>query len=1111
MRGVFRAVIALTIIIGTAGPCAAQSLPAKGPQEAKNIALPKPGERVMLRVNPGDAPFRLSEAPRPAAQPERPAPTLQLDEEATAVPPPNNACSTATFISGIGDFAFDNSMATTDGLSHFACNFFGQPQIVNDVWFRWQAPVTARFIAETCSATSVDTKLAVYNTTTCTPGSTTVLGCNDDACSVQSRVAFNAIAGQQYLVRVGSFPGAPTGGPGVLRMAFDGGQTVCAFGTPNCQARDDSDAFDATGHLMYDDFTPTSSGSISGVCFWGAYYNGSTDCEATSFDQFYIKYYSYIAGEAPENGFVIAGFTPGQYTLTGPVPTGNTIDGIFPEYAYSIAHAGVPVQANTCFWISIENRLPPPPMGNCAWYWERGAPGNMIAYRDFIRIDEDMAYCISLQMDPATECALPSPPPNDACATATIMSSNNFLQFQDNLFATTSVNDPLYPCRFDGPEQGVGTMWYRFTASQTSARVSLCSSQGGDTLLALYGGTCGNLTQIACNEDFCGFKSQLCATGLTVGQTYYIQLASYNDASRGSYDIRITSPCPPAPANDNCSAAITLPIATFPLTAGDTTNATVDATAPVCGFSQINSPGLWYKVVGNGRTLTASLCHAQTVFDTKISVFCGDCSQLVCVADNDDDCGVVSEVSWCAEAGRTYYILVHGFNGQVGPFAINISTDATPCTTAEDCTTCDLVCPINAAVENEPCGGDDNGGCNSNPAEFQSIQCGQSICGTMFSFSNVRDTDWYQFTVTAPSVVTWTVQVEAPIEAMLLDTACPPTIFHQGTTDRCGSAVATALLAPGTYRAFVGGIGDGYPCGNSNDYIATLVCGAVGACCVNNDCTRIPESACITAGGIYAGDATVCPLSYETSTCANPFEDIAATGQQVLLGDNEGASVPIGFPFKFYGINYSTITISSNGYLTFDGSGGDPTNDPIPSTNLPNSLIAPLWDDLSPQQSSTIRYQALGGAPNRRLIAQWTNVPQFLANDSNTFQAVLYEGTNCLEFRYGNFTPENPPADYSVGVENQAGAAGTSIDPATLSPGACRRFCPVLSQGGCAAIQPCPGDANGDRVVSFADISSVLIFWGLSGAEGDANSDGVVNFADITKVLENWGLTCPVG
>lgn len=59
---------------------------------------------------------------------------------------------------------------------------------------------------------------------------------------------------------------------------------------------------------------------------------------------------------------------------------------------------------------------------------------------------------------------------------------------------------------------------------------------------------------------------------------------------------------------------------------------------------------------------------------------------------------------------------------------------------------------------------------------------------------------------------------------------------------------------------------------------------------------------------------------------------------------------------------------------------------------------------------------------------------------------------------------------------------------------------------------PCEGDATGDGVINFADITAALTFWAFTypapGGEGDANADLTVNFADITSVLTNWGLPC---
>lgn len=59
----------------------------------------------------------------------------------------------------------------------------------------------------------------------------------------------------------------------------------------------------------------------------------------------------------------------------------------------------------------------------------------------------------------------------------------------------------------------------------------------------------------------------------------------------------------------------------------------------------------------------------------------------------------------------------------------------------------------------------------------------------------------------------------------------------------------------------------------------------------------------------------------------------------------------------------------------------------------------------------------------------------------------------------------------------------------------------------------CPGDANFDNMVDFADVTSVLTFFGANyglgnTGPGDATRNGVVDFADVTAVLTNFGAVC---
>jgi hypothetical protein len=198
---------------------------------------------------------------------------------------------------------------------------------------------------------------------------------------------------------------------------------------------------------------------------------------------------------------------------------------------------------------------------------------------------------------------------------------------------------------------------------------------------------------------------------------------------------------------------------------------------------------------------------------------------------------------------------------------------------------------------------------------------------------------------------------------------------------------------------------------------------------------------------VYLGDDTVCS-GYQSATCSSAFEDISGTGTQLVLGDDTGQVVPLGFNFDFFGSTKTTVGVCSNGYLTFGATLTDFTNDPIPSTLTPNDMIDPLWDDFNPSAGGSVQYQTLGSSPNRRFIAQWTNVPQFANTDSNTFQAALYEGSNRIEFRYGTITAEAFAGDYSVGIENATGTEGLSVPGSSVGAGDCVEFSLIAG--------PCP-------------------------------------------------------
>ncbi len=85
---------------------------------------------------------------------------------------------------------------------------------------------------------------------------------------------------------------------------------------------------------------------------------------------------------------------------------------------------------------------------------------------------------------------------------------------------------------------------------------------------------------------------------------------------------------------------------------------------------------------------------------------------------------------------------------------------------------------------------------------------------------------------------------------------------------------------------------------------------------------------------------------------AAPFSwiDISKTGTDYPLGNYDmSADIPIGFTFKFYGINYNTVRLSSSGFITFKKTSlnGAAGGEPIPTEKgLADNMIAAFWDNL---------------------------------------------------------------------------------------------------------------------------------------------------------------------
>lgn len=196
-----------------------------------------------------------------------------------------------------------------------------------------------------------------------------------------------------------------------------------------------------------------------------------------------------------------------------------------------------------------------------------------------------------------------------------------------------------------------------------------------------------------------------------------------------------------------------------------------------------------------------------------------------------------------------------------------------------------------------------------------------------------------------------------------------------------------------------------------------------------------PEVICqdITVTLDDSGNASIAPQDILTNTFVAGYDvdqtgtfspvDISGSATNVSLGDDQvSGDLPLGFDFNFYGNDYSTFRISSNGFITFNAStaSGCCSGQNIPNGSNPNNLIALAWEDLDPGNGgqpaiNVIRYSTEGAAPNRILIVEYFNVDHFPSGTNVTSQAHLYEGSNLIEI---HTTTQPAGGNHTQGVEN---------------------------------------------------------------------------------------------
>ena len=171
-------------------------------------------------------------------------------------------------------------------------------------------------------------------------------------------------------------------------------------------------------------------------------------------------------------------------------------------------------------------------------------------------------------------------------------------------------------------------------------------------------------------------------------------------------------------------------------------------------------------------------------------------------------------------------------------------------------------------------------------------------------------------------------------------------------------------------------------------------------------------------------------------------DDINTTnipGLLTLSGNDATATATLPFSVVIGGTSYSTLVISTNGWIEFgsntcvSGCGtanSDPVNAALPTSKHTNPFLAAYWDDLQ-SFGTNIRYGVVGTSPDRTYIIDYqVDVDPAVesgGNDDMRFQVQIHESSQAVSVHYDGDGNLANGQTASIGFQTAGGAAATAF------------------------------------------------------------------------------------
>lgn len=584
----------------------------------------------------------------------------------------------------------------------------------------------------------------------------------------------------------------------------------------------------------------------------------------------------------------------------------------------------------------------------------------------------------------------------DECSSAVTLTPSSICNYSSyNLSGMTrSTTTPLPGC---ASYSGVD-MWFKFVVPSTG-NVTVTTSAGttSDAGMALYTGTCSGLTLLECDDDDGpDLMPEITRTGLTPGSTVFVRVWPYGTKTAGTFGICVKED------SKYCNSTSTS--SSYYIESFSTSGAPINITNNNSGYSNTGFGDFTHMMISAppGSTVNFSTDFNGTTysFGFRIWVDWNDDGQF-----NNTNELLYSSGAYVTGATSSFTIptatALGNYRLRIRANYYNSTPDACGQITSGE--TEDYILNVGSMPP-----------CNTILTGLNSSILTANSASITWNAPATIPANGYHYYISnssSPSPTTSTTPTEtAPSSAtsVTLNGLTLGLTYYVWVRPSCGGATGNGIWF-GPIVIHMPNCVVGNSVGTTTMACPAVVSGGLGLngsapapiACGGTGCTTL-EATYLKLG--QTTNYTVEPIGftppYQFNCLKNPIS--------VNIDDVWSPLINLPFNFCFYGQNYNSCLVSSNGVVTFDTSKYTPTGgstweieNNLPNVDMFTNAIFGVFHDIDPSLGGEVGWELITlNTGCRALVAAWDKIPYYSTACHSLLYSgmiVFYENTNIIE------------------------------------------------------------------------------------------------------------------